>query len=265
LRKNGKYHLGVNPIQILFFISSKYHFALSSGKFGANLSWQAGEKVSGKYHGGEGDKNRCSLPARDVINDNRKREGFLPSFQGSMKSPVLAMSAVLLLASLFPLPGELSVYPHMTIAPLTAALTSSLFLLAVEAFEPGFISPLENITAAAGRSAHFTCVVKHLGGHKVAWLRSDSKAILAIHTHMVTNNPRMSVEHNGHNSWTLRLANVQRNDSGVYMCQINTEPMTSQVIATCGCAGGKVFHFYAGNWKRQGGRRKIYGVSHGRL
>ena len=64
---------------------------------------------------------------------------------------------------------------------------------------------------------------------KVAWLRSDSKAILAIHTHMVTNNPRMSVNHNGHNSWTLEIDVVQRNDSGLYMCQINTEPMTSQV------------------------------------
>ena len=64
---------------------------------------------------------------------------------------------------------------------------------------------------------------------KVAWLRSDSKAILAIHTHMVTNNPRMSVFHNGRNSWTLEIDVVQRNDSGLYMCQINTEPMTSQV------------------------------------
>ena len=64
----------------------------------------------------------------------------------------------------------------------------------------------------------------------MAWLRSDSKAILAIHTHMVTNNPRMSVSHNGHNSWTLTIDIVQRNDSGLYMCQINTEPMTSQVI-----------------------------------
>ena len=63
----------------------------------------------------------------------------------------------------------------------------------------------------------------------MAWLRSDSKAILAIHTHMVTNNPRMSVSHNGHNSWTLSIDVVQRNDSGLYMCQINTEPMTSQV------------------------------------
>ena len=39
----------------------------------------------------------------------------------------------------------------------------------------------------------------------------------------------MSVSHNGHNSWTLEIDMVQRNDSGLYMCQINTEPMTSQV------------------------------------
>jgi hypothetical protein len=37
----------------------------------------------------------------------------------------------------------------------------------VLAFKPGFVSPLENMTVAAGRSAQFTCVVKHLGGHKV--------------------------------------------------------------------------------------------------
>ncbi len=37
----------------------------------------------------------------------------------------------------------------------------------VTAYKPGFISPLENITVAAGRLAQFTCVVKHLGGHKV--------------------------------------------------------------------------------------------------
>ena len=39
--------------------------------------------------------------------------------------------------------------------------------VAVTSLEPGFVSPLENITVAAGRSAHFTCVVNHLGGHKV--------------------------------------------------------------------------------------------------
>ena len=42
------------------------------------------------------------------------------------------------------------------------------FFPLVTGFEPGFISPLENITVAAGRAAQFTCVVKHLGGHKVS-------------------------------------------------------------------------------------------------
>jgi neurotrimin len=46
-------------------------------------------------------------------------------------------------------------------------LCVSIFTFSVAAYDPGFISPLENITVAAGRLAHFTCVVKHLGGHKV--------------------------------------------------------------------------------------------------
>ena len=48
---------------------------------------------------------------------------------------------------------------------------------------------------------------------------------------MVTHNPRMSVTHNGRDSWTLKINNVQQNDSGLYSCQINTEPMTTQVGA----------------------------------
>ncbi|KAF2885578.1 hypothetical protein ILUMI_20601, partial [Ignelater luminosus] len=63
----------------------------------------------------------------------------------------------------------------------------------------------------------------------VAWIKSDSKAILAIHTHMVAQNPRLSVTHNGHNTWMLHVSNVQKNDSGTYMCQINTDPMRSQM------------------------------------
>lgn len=64
---------------------------------------------------------------------------------------------------------------------------------------------------------------------QVAWIKSDTKAILAIHTHLVAQNPRLSVTHNGHNTWKLHVSNVQKNDSGTYMCQINTDPMRSQV------------------------------------
>ncbi|CAG9862810.1 unnamed protein product [Phyllotreta striolata] len=95
--------------------------------------------------------------------------------------------------------------------------------------EPEFLAALENHTVTQGRDVYFTCVVNHLGSYKVAWIKSDTKAILAIHTHMVAQNPRLSVTHNGHNTWKLHVANVQKNDTGTYMCQINTDPMRSQM------------------------------------
>ncbi|CAK9798992.1 Lac [Anthophora plagiata] len=93
---------------------------------------------------------------------------------------------------------------------------------------PEFLAPLENHTVIQGRDVFFTCVVNNLHSYKVAWMKSDSRAILAIHTHLIAHNPRLSVTHNGHNTWKLHVTNVQKNDSGAYMCQVNTEPMRSQ-------------------------------------
>ncbi|XP_055381701.1 lachesin [Condylostylus longicornis] len=95
-------------------------------------------------------------------------------------------------------------------------------------FEPDFLSTLDNLTVTQGRDISFTCVVNNLGQYRVAWIKSDSKAILGIHTHMVSLNPRLSVTHNGHNTWKLHISHVQLNDSGSYMCQVNTDPMKSQ-------------------------------------
>ncbi|XP_066599595.1 lachesin-like [Prorops nasuta] len=93
--------------------------------------------------------------------------------------------------------------------------------------QPEFLAPLENHTVTQGRDVSFTCVVNHLQSYKVAWIKSDSRAILAIHTRMVAQNPRLHVTHNGHNTWKLHVSNVHPNDSGTYMCQINTDPMRS--------------------------------------
>ncbi|XP_066158689.1 lachesin-like [Euwallacea fornicatus] len=95
--------------------------------------------------------------------------------------------------------------------------------------EPEFLAPLENHTVTQGRDIVFTCVVNHLSAYKVAWIKSDTKAILAIHTHMVAQNSRLEVTHNGHNTWKLNVHNVQKEDAGTYMCQINTDPMRSQM------------------------------------
>ncbi|XP_015126699.1 lachesin [Diachasma alloeum] len=120
----------------------------------------------------------------------------------------------------------------MSAQKVTALLATLLQLcLSQSATEvlPVFLAPLENHTVTQGRDVFFTCVVNHLQGYKVAWIKSDSRAILAIHTHMVTHNPRLSVTHNGHNTWKLHISNVQNNDSGTYMCQVNTDPMRSQM------------------------------------
>ncbi|KPU75357.1 uncharacterized protein Dana_GF27270 [Drosophila ananassae] len=93
---------------------------------------------------------------------------------------------------------------------------------------PEFLAQLTNFTVPQGRDVSFTCVVDNLGPYRVAWIKSDSKAILGIHTHMVSLNPRLAVTHNGHNTWKLHISRVQINDSGSYMCQVNTDPMKSQ-------------------------------------
>ncbi|XP_049824688.1 lachesin isoform X2 [Aethina tumida] len=98
----------------------------------------------------------------------------------------------------------------------------------VSGFEPDFLYPLENVTVPQGRDATFTCVVNNLGGYRVAWIKADTKAILAIHEHVITNNARLSVTHNDFNTWTLNIRNVKREDRGQYMCQVNTDPMKMQ-------------------------------------
>ncbi len=64
---------------------------------------------------------------------------------------------------------------------------------------------------------------------QVGWLKADTKAIQAIGDHVITHNPRVSVSHEKLQQHQLHIANVQRDDQGTYMCQLNTDPMKSQV------------------------------------
>ncbi|KAF7266458.1 hypothetical protein GWI33_020225 [Rhynchophorus ferrugineus] len=69
---------------------------------------------------------------------------------------------------------------------------------------------------------------KLLHNPKVGWVKADTKAIQAIHDHVITHNPRISVSHNDHTTWNLHIKSIQEEDRGQYMCQINTDPMKSQ-------------------------------------
>ncbi|KAL1115646.1 hypothetical protein AAG570_005936, partial [Ranatra chinensis] len=64
---------------------------------------------------------------------------------------------------------------------------------------------------------------------QVAWLRVDTQTILTIHSHVITKNHRIGVTHSDHRTWYLHIKEVRESDRGWYMCQINTDPMKSQV------------------------------------
>ncbi|XP_070166386.1 neurotrimin isoform X2 [Polyergus mexicanus] len=94
---------------------------------------------------------------------------------------------------------------------------------------PKFKEPITNVTAPVGREAILSCVVQDLAGYKVAWLRVDTQTILTIASHVITKNHRIAVSHSDHRTWFLHIREVRESDRGWYMCQINTDPMKSQI------------------------------------
>lgn len=57
----------------------------------------------------------------------------------------------------------------------------------------------------------------------------DTQTILTIHNHVITKNHRIGVTHSDHRTWYLHIRDVRESDRGWYMCQINTDPMKSQI------------------------------------
>ncbi|XP_049318511.1 opioid-binding protein/cell adhesion molecule homolog isoform X2 [Bactrocera dorsalis] len=94
---------------------------------------------------------------------------------------------------------------------------------------PKFGEPIQNVTVPVGREAVLQCVVDNLQTYKIAWLRVDTQTILTIQNHVITKNNRMSLTQAEKRAWILRIRDVKEADKGWYMCQINTDPMKSQV------------------------------------
>ncbi|XP_054712952.1 lachesin-like [Uloborus diversus] len=96
--------------------------------------------------------------------------------------------------------------------------------------EPWFAEKAANITAAVGRAVTLPCVVENLGNYKLAWIHKDRHILLTLHDRVIAGNPRISVHHNNYRSWWLEIKDVGPQDSGAYMCQLNTNPMVSQTM-----------------------------------
>nr|XP_029718413.1 hemicentin-1-like isoform X1 [Aedes albopictus]XP_029718414.1 hemicentin-1-like isoform X1 [Aedes albopictus]XP_029718415.1 hemicentin-1-like isoform X1 [Aedes albopictus]XP_029718416.1 hemicentin-1-like isoform X1 [Aedes albopictus] len=88
-----------------------------------------------------------------------------------------------------------------------------------------------DVTAIAGQTCQLHCRVKSLGDRAVSWIRKRDLHILTVGILTYTNDQRFQSLHTeGSDEWTLRITSPQARDSGVYECQVSTEPKISQAF-----------------------------------
>ena len=63
----------------------------------------------------------------------------------------------------------------------------------------------------------------------MAWIRYDTRTILAMQDSIVSQSSHYSLE-NKRDSSDLIITSITEDDAGIYICQINTEPTRNNVI-----------------------------------
>ncbi|XP_076620569.1 lachesin isoform X1 [Colletes latitarsis] len=107
---------------------------------------------------------------------------------------------------------------------------------------PSFTKPIGNVTAAIGKEAILPCTIRNLGKYKVGWLRMEDQTILSMDQRTVTHSLRflVTVENAKTKNQSqskdeeeatsrLHIRQLREADRGCYMCQLNTNPMLSQL------------------------------------
>ncbi|XP_029055041.1 lachesin-like [Osmia bicornis bicornis] len=125
-------------------------------------------------------------------------------------------------------PRMMAVFMVAFVMLLDTRQASAAFTTVTTVPDPEFVEEIGNITVPAGRNVKLSCSVKDLGQYKVAWMLFEKSAILTVQHHVITRNPRISVSHDKHRTWSLHIKDVQEDDEGRYMCQINTATAKTQ-------------------------------------
>ncbi|KAM7352137.1 defective proboscis extension response 2 [Cochliomyia hominivorax] len=88
-----------------------------------------------------------------------------------------------------------------------------------------------NITARAGQIAAINCRVENLGDKSVSWIRKRDLHILTAGILTYTSDERFKVTRTSdRKQWSLHIKYAQPRDSGIYECQVNTEPKMSMAF-----------------------------------
>ncbi|KAH8252393.1 hypothetical protein KR038_004772 [Drosophila bunnanda] len=92
------------------------------------------------------------------------------------------------------------------------------------------ISP-RNVSAVVDEIAILRCRVKNKGNRTVSWMRKRDLHILTTNIYTYTGDQRFSVIHPpSSEDWDLKIDYAQPRDSGVYECQVNTEPKINLAV-----------------------------------
>ncbi|TMW44635.1 hypothetical protein DOY81_010285, partial [Sarcophaga bullata] len=90
---------------------------------------------------------------------------------------------------------------------------------------------LRNVTTVADETAILKCRVKNKGNRTVSWMRKRDLHILTTNIYTYTGDQRFSVVHSpGSDDWDLKIEFAQQRDSGIYECQVNTEPKINLAV-----------------------------------
>uniref|UniRef100_A0AC34QC86 Ig-like domain-containing protein n=1 Tax=Panagrolaimus sp. JU765 TaxID=591449 RepID=A0AC34QC86_9BILA len=84
------------------------------------------------------------------------------------------------------------------------------------------------VTVAETNPAYLHCTVPHASDYLVAWTRLSDDALLTAGSQSFTTDVRFQISPKRQaRDWVLIIRRVQLSDAGCYLCEVNTEPMST--------------------------------------
>lgn len=105
----------------------------------------------------------------------------------------------------------------------------SVILSLTTVFTANFSGPIFNdkvtdVKVIAGQTAILPCTAHNKGHHKIIWM-NPKRILFSNDEKIVIEDTRVSVTRPSNGDWNLQIAHARYNDSGEYLCQINTSPV----------------------------------------
>jgi len=94
---------------------------------------------------------------------------------------------------------------------------------------PNFDTDLpQDVTGVVGETAYLTCRVFDRTNKTISWIRHSDLHILTVGRYTYTaDNRYQSIYNPTSDEWILQIKYLQKRDSGMYECQVSTEPVRS--------------------------------------